>query len=198
MCTDGFRIHSVKYHHTNVSKSNINIAPIASKVIAGLPDGNYPIFLKGDRTMIAIDTDDKGGVLYSMTIEGNFPDVFAILPKDDDIKHRLMVNREDMLNNIAMLEPIAKTRVFPTMYLQCQKGSAKLGVHDTDTAAVLYAEYESDDPEFKIAFNPYFMVDMLKVAQDDCVTIEFVAYNNPMKIQEDNLTMVLMPMHLGD
>jgi DNA polymerase III subunit beta len=137
-------------------------------------------------------------VLLTRLIEGKFPNVDPVIPRDNDKSVR--VNRERMMNALKIVSFMSGEKIKPvkmsleTSTLRLESERAEYG----DVADELPVEYEGD--ELKIGFNAKYLLDVLSVAsQSELVEMKLKGSLNPCLIQlpeDSSFLSVVMPLRI--
>lgn len=136
-------------------------------------------------------------VLVSRLIEGTFPNYEQVIPKSKELELKL--------KNSEILSAIRRAALFVearggSVRLSLDKGRLKISAN----AQNLGEEEEELDVDysgkpFEIAFNPTFLIDVLKNCDEENVSFEFSSPLNPGVIKpsnDDKYLCVIMPMRL--
>lgn len=137
-----------------------------------------------------------GAVLSSNLVEGNFPPYSDVIPKDGDKKatlatdtFRSAVRRAALLTNE---ESKGVRMAFSAEGLNLSSRAPEMGEAEIK---VDVAEYSGDPVE--IGFNPAYLLDALKVVDENQVNLEFKAGNKPGVLRTGpNFLYVVMPVNL--
>ncbi|MBN2584806.1 MAG: DNA polymerase III subunit beta [Planctomycetes bacterium] len=136
-------------------------------------------------------------VIYSRLVDGHFPKYEDVIPKDSDKKAKLdtaallsAVRRASLLTNE---ESRGVRLAFKAKQLVLSSRAPEMG----EAKVTMAAEFEGSDDEFEVAFNPYFLIDVLKVVNGDSVTLQMKSANKPGLIREGNhYVHVIMPVNI--
>lgn len=125
------------------------------------------VAMQVEETQIRFRT--KRALLFSRLIEGNFPDYQAVIPDDRDKK--IPIPRESLLSAV---RKVALMTTDKTRAVQFQFGKGKLVLftrtQDVGEATVeVPAEYKGE--AIDIVFNPDYVIDYLKVVEDENVEL---------------------------
>ena len=138
-----------------------------------------------------------GSVLASNLVEGNFPPYADVIPKDGDKKATLStdtfisaVRRASLLTN----EESKGVRMsFGPEGLKLSARAPEMGEAEV---SVELPEYSGEPIE--IGFNPAYLLDALKVVDDNQVTLDLKAGNKPGVLRTGpNFLYVVMPVNLS-
>ena len=138
-----------------------------------------------------------GAVLASNLVEGNFPPYGDVIPKDGDKKATLStdtfisaVRRASLLTNE---ESKGVRMAFGPEGLKLTARAPEMGEAEV---SVELPEYTGEPIE--IGFNPAYLLDALKVVDDNQVTIDLKAGNKPGVLRTGpNFLYVVMPVNLS-
>ena len=133
--------------------------------------------------------------LTSNLVEGQFPPYEDVIPKDSDKK--MTAGTADLLSAIKRAQ-LMTTEESKGVRLQFNKSGLVLTGRSPEAGEATInfpCKYEGSDVE--IGFNPAFLIDALKVVDNDEVTLEMSAPNRPGLIKGGaNFLYVIMPVNL--
>lgn len=157
-------------------------------------DGNVKICWESRQAVFKID-GDKGASIQLITklMEGVYPNYKQVVPVE--LKHSLVLSREEFLNAIARAELMTSERshvvklVFANNQLTITSSSAELG----EAREIMLVNHEG--PEISISFNPTFLMDPLKTLDDSEVFLEISDEFSPALLRaKEHSQFVVMPM----
>jgi len=142
---------------------------------------------------------DAGKVLLmTRLIEGKFPNVDPVIPRDNDKSVR--VNRERMINALKIVSFMSNEKIKPVKMsleaslLRLESERAEYG----DVADELPVDYDGE--ELKIGFNAKYLLDVLSVAgQSELIEMKLKGSLNPCLIQlpeDSSFLSVVMPLRI--
>jgi DNA polymerase III subunit beta len=142
---------------------------------------------------------DAGKVLLmTRLIEGKFPNVDPVIPRDNDKSVR--VNRERMINALKIVSFMSSEKIKPVKMslepslLRLESERAEYG----DVADEMPVEYDGE--ELKIGFNAKYLLDVLSVAgQSELIEMKLKGALNPCLIQlaeDSSFLSVVMPLRI--
>jgi DNA polymerase III subunit beta len=198
IATDGRRL---SYIARPVKEKEVSIsAIIPSKALVEVErllssDGKQPETIKVSITenQVAFKLDET--VIISRLIEGHFPNYEQVIPKSSDI--RVLVSTRDLLT-MTQRAALGSGERGGAVRFSLDKGrlraigTAQGRVEVEDELPVNFA-----GKPMEIAFNPGFMVDVLKNMDTSQVVMEFTSSLNPGVIRpegDDQMICVIMPM----
>ncbi len=142
---------------------------------------------------INFETDNI--IITSRLIEGHFPDYNQILPKKH--KERVKLNTEQFLTSVKRVALLINDK---TNYIKLNlKKDVMLLSIETPEVGQAQEEIEIDykGEELIMAFNPNYIMDILKNIRDDEIYFDFIDTENPGVIRQanlDNYLCVIMPI----
>lgn len=157
-------------------------------------DGEETVRVKIENSQILFATDSA--TLASNLVEGNFPPYKDVVPKDGD--------RKATLNTDTLVSAFRRAALLTNEESKGVKMSfSKDGLTLSSRAPEMgEAEINVELPEYsgepiEIGFNPVYMLDALKVIEEDKVHFEFKAGNKPGVLKTGgNFLYVVMPVNL--
>ncbi len=205
VATDGRRLAfmSRKYEQKDLS-ANVIIPAKAINELARLlsiseDEAEDWIQIAPHENQIAFRWLNKGEsiALISRVIDGTFPNYEQVIPKAKEFE--LKIKKEDVLSAVKRAALFAQDRGGSVRFsltgnsLKISANSSGLGEEEEE----LEVAYGGKD--FEIAFNPAFLLDVLKNSESGDVRFEFSSSLNPGLIRptaDDNYLCVIMPMRL--
>ncbi len=196
VATDGHRLALAKGACTGGGEKQSAIVPTKALnlLLRLFDDAEQTVRVKIDSNQILFTTD--GAVLASNLVEGNFPPYADVIPKDGDKKAMLAtdvfisaVRRAALLTNE---ESKGVRLAFSPEGLVLSSRAPEMGEAEIK---VDVAEYSGDPIE--IGFNPAYVLDALKVVDENQVQFDFKAGNKPGVLRTGpNFLYVVMPVNL--
>ena len=140
---------------------------------------------------------EQENVIVSRVIDGTFPNYDQVIPKSKEIE--LKINRSEILSAVRRASLFAQDRGGSVKFSLAKKvlkiSANAQGVGEEEEEL----EVNYDGPNFEIAFNPAFLLDVLKNNDQPEVLFEFSTALNPGVIKpstNNHYTCVIMPMRL--
>jgi len=201
VATDGRRL-AVANATCNVAAEGDTSCIIPSKALKLItrliddPDANIRLAIEESSIVFAIGDGPDAAILSSNLVEGAFPPFEDVIPRDQDKKITFTttalssaVQRAALLTNE---EAKGVRMAFNDKRLTLSSRAPEMGEAQID---VDLDEYKGEPIE--IGFNPGFLIDALKVVDDQQVLVELKAPNKPGVIKAGNeFTYVVMPVNL--
>jgi len=222
---DGYRMSSVRMDvdlseiETPVDKGIIVPSDALRELARLIPGAGKPVrvcFKPGQLAQIAFVTFDRDGdpetVLVSQLINGQFPDYRQIIPKETNLTVRAdthaltnaiqgaMVFAAHGANIVRLYAKDSELAVVGT--------SSEMGHQDAtipvETHGTMHESLGDDDKKCgrigKIAINGKYALDALRAVDAAETEIALLTPSSPLvmrPVDDDSLTIVIMPMHLG-
>ena len=137
-------------------------------------------------------------VLSTQLVEGKFPNVDQVIPKDND--KTVVINRERMINALQIISVMSEDKVKPVK-LSLEENSMKVESEHGGSGEAeneLVVDYEGEAME--IGFNAKYLLDVLGViGQEQSVRMELKGSLNPCLIRlpnEASFLSVVMPLRI--
>ncbi|MCR2018725.1 DNA polymerase III subunit beta [Blautia pseudococcoides] len=194
---DGHRISIRRIYLADSSISKKVIVPgrtllEISKIVSGNTKSNVDIaFTENHITFSFQDTR-----VVSRLVEGSYFQIEQMLVDGYETKTRL--KKRDLLDCIDRATLLVKENDKRTIILNIQEGAmaleikSQLGTWDEELGI------EKEGKDLKIGFNPRFLMDALRVIDDDEVSIYFVSEKTPclIKDEEKRYTYLILPINI--
>ena len=167
----------------------------------------------GDQPLTMVLPPGRGQVIFrtkdaeltSQLIEGTFPDLEQVIPRNS--RTRTVLSTAAFLKACKQAEifaregsHIARINIIPGG--EMQPGIVEISGQSEETGFnQTQVDCTVEGPGILIAFNVRFLREVLEVIKTPNVVIETTADNSPgvfKPVGDDNFTHVIMPMHLGD
>jgi len=154
------------------------------------------VVLKRGETQAELKLSQEGAEdirILSKLVEGNYPNYKQVIPKES--KERITLPREELLHALRRADQVTSdkansvTLTFGDNNLTINANSPEVG-EGRESLAIKY-----QGQEIKVSFNPGFLMDPLKIIEEDEVYIELTDALNPGVIKSNTpFLYVLMPM----
>ncbi|MDD5644033.1 MAG: DNA polymerase III subunit beta [bacterium] len=196
VATDGRRLAlaSTMTSDDSENKDGVIIPSRAVNEIMRILSGDGDIKIKLSENQIMFEFDNI--VFVSKLIEGRFPDYEQVIPKKS--KQQVKISRDEILSVIKRAALITSDKS------KSVKLTFAKGVLLVESNAADVGEYKGEIPlnykeeEVKMAFNPDFLIDVLKNMENDEIIFEFNDSLNPGVVKSgNNFIYVLMPMRVS-
>ena len=136
--------------------------------------------------------------VVSRLIEGNYFDVNKMISTDYETK--LTINKKDLYDCIDRSMLFSKEGNKKPIVISVNEGSLKLAVNSPLGSMNEEIEIEMSGRPLDIGFNPKFLIDALKVIDDESIDIYFVNAKAPCYIKDENESYIylVLPINLNN
>jgi len=172
------------------------VVPIKSlqevmRIIDSDTQKNVNIYFSKDHILFEFDKT----LVLSRILDGEFFRIESMLSNDYDTK--VNVSRFKLQNAIEQSMILIRENEHKPMILDIENGMLKLSVNSSLGFMDAKVNIEKSGSDLKIAFNPKFLVDALKVIDDDFVNIYFTNAKSPCFIRDDKntYTYLILPVN---
>ncbi|MAG13587.1 MAG: DNA polymerase III subunit beta [Spirochaetales bacterium] len=197
VATDGRRLSFIsKEVDTNISTfDGVIIPPKILSLIKKLSSGEGILSLAVTEKSVFVKFDNQR--LSSNLIEGQFPNYKRVIPETQD--HEIVVDKGelvDALNRVSLLAEQKSRRIFVTV----NENSLLLHCEESDIGVAreeIVCRYEG--PEISLALNYLFLVEPLRVMDEESVSIKFTDSKKAISLlpsEEKDYVHVVAPMQL--
>lgn len=197
VATDGHRLSSADaaYEGELALTPRMLVPRKALAVIRKLLDGDGKVDLEfGDG---AIRLVRPGQTFWFRLLDGEFPDVNAVVPKDS--KHRVVIRRDELADTLKRVHVLVQERPRPVRFA-FDASAVSVRVHNVDRGEVNETlPCELDGDAITIGFNSRYLQDVLAVMNGDNVLFEMGHALGPCRLSDPgdpSAWYIVMPMRL--
>lgn len=198
VATDGRRLAKAASSLEKVANQELVQAIVPAKAIGllnrMLHSGDEEVEIKLSRNQLLART--PRAVISSVLVEGHFPKYEDVIPRDCDKKAKL--NRLEFLSAIRRAA-LLTSEESKGVRMEFQDGTLTLTSRSPERGEArirMAADYQGDT--IAIGFNPYFLVDALKVMNDEQVVFEMKEPTRPGILKgEGDFLYLVMPVSLA-
>ena len=136
--------------------------------------------------------ESSSAALATRLVDGQFPRYQEVIPKD--LQTAVTVERDLLLKALRVGGQLASE---DTRCVSLAAGDNRLLVSVSGSEvgdAKMEIDAQIDGPEFSAAFNYVYIVDVLRILDDEKVTIQFKDADHPARIDVGDFTHVIMPI----
>ncbi len=163
-----------------------------SKILSDT-DANVSLRIAHDK--IALEADSQ--LIIAKLLSGQYPDVERVIPQS--VAHQFAIHREELMTLLRQVslftsESSGSARfVFETGQLHLNAMNSEIG----EGRVSMPVDFAG--PRFEIAFNPFYLVDVLRHSKDETVRFGLNDSHSPGLITDSTQALfVLMPMRLTE
>ena len=151
-----------------------------SKILNGNADDEVRLFFTENH--IVFEFDDT--VVVSRLIEGNYFKVEQML--SNDYETHIVVNKKDFMECIDRATLLVKESDRKPIVFSIQDGEIELKIVSTIGSMNEKISINKEGKDLMIGFNPKFLLDALKVIDDETIDIYFLNSKAPMYMKDEN------------
>ena len=153
-----------------------------------------------DADVLSAKLDFPGLSLSAKLIDGNYPDIFRVVPRDP--KPRLVVERKPFLRALLRMRSFSEA-FFPAVKIETEGRRLKLSRSSSGREAVEYIAIPEVSPtaSWATGFNANYLIDALSTLHGETVTFasddgDASYHPSLMTSPDDPLRVVIMPMRV--
>ncbi|UWP61166.1 DNA polymerase III subunit beta [Ruminococcus gauvreauii] len=164
-----------------------------SKILSGEMEDMVQIFFTENH--IVFEFDDT--VVVSRLIEGEYFKIDQMLSSDYETK--VMINKKEFLNCIDRATLLVKEGDKKPIIIDIQDGNMQLKINSQIGSMDEDIDIEKEGKDILIGFNPKFLMDALKVIDDETISIYLVNAKAPCFIKDDmeNYIYLILPVNFN-
>lgn len=163
-----------------------------SKILTGGIDDEVRIFFTSNH--IVFEFDDT--IVVSRLIEGEYFKINQMLSSDYETK--VVINKREFLDCIDRATLLIKEGDKKPIIINVTDGDIELKINSTVGSMNENITITKEGKDIMIGFNPRFLIDALKVIDDEDITIYLVNPKAPcfIKDEEENYIYLILPVNL--
>lgn len=150
-----------------------------SKILSGEADSQVKVYFSTNH--IVFEFEDT--VVVSRLIEGEFFKINQMLSKDHSSK--ISINKKELLDCIDRATLLVKEGNKQPVIFDIKDGSLKINIVSTFGKMNEDIDIEKEGNDIKIGFDPKFLIDALRVIDDENISIYFMNAKAPCTIRDD-------------
>ena len=164
-----------------------------SRILSGETEDMVDIFFAENH--IVFEFDDT--VVVSRLIEGEYFRIDQMLSSDYETK--IHVNKREFLDCIDRASLLVKEGDKKPIIIDISDGSMQLTIHSQIGSMDEDVDIEKEGKDILIGFNPRFLMDALRVIDDEEITIYLVNPKAPcfIKDEEENYIYLILPVNFN-
>lgn len=193
---DGHRVSVRKISLRNSYENRKVIVPgktlsEVSKIIPGEADKDVSIFFTDNHIIFEFEKT----VVVSRLIEGNYFNIDQMLSSDYETKVR--VNKKDLLSCIDRATLLVKEGDKKPVIINIYDGSMELKMNSTVGSMDEQVDITKEGKDLMIGFNPKFLIDALRVIDDEEIDMYMVNPKAPCFIRnaEESYIYMVLPVN---
>lgn len=195
--TDGKRLARVSSPvlvDANVKGSFVIPLKAVEEMVKMLEDGDAKAVLSLSNDKVALESGQLS--LISKLLSGQFPDVERVIPSK--FVHQFSIHREELMSLLRQVSLFSESS--NTVRFTFEPGQLYLSATSSEIGeGRVSMPVDFSGPRLEIAFNPFFLLDILRHSKDETVKIGLNDAHNPGLITDSTQAQfVLMPMRLSE
>ncbi len=164
-----------------------------SKILSGGNEDEVKLFFTGNHILFEFD-DTK---VVSRLIEGEYFKIDQMLSSDYETK--LSINKKELLSCIDRATLLIREGEKKPIIITIKDGDMELKIQSTIGSMNENIDIAKEGKDLMIGFNPKFLIDALRVIEDEEVTIFLVNPKAPcfIKDKEENYIYLILPVNFS-
>lgn len=164
-----------------------------SKILSGEIEDMVHIYFTDNHILFEFDNT----MVVSRLIEGEYFRIDQMLSSDYETK--VTVNKKEFLNCIDRATLLVKEGDKKPIIISIQDGSMELKINSQIGSMDEDIDIEKEGKDILIGFNPKFLIDALKVIDDETIDIYLVNPKAPcfIKDQDESYTYLILPVNFN-
>lgn len=202
-----FRIMSLDGQRVSIRKIEINDGELNRKVIVPGKSLNELIKILGGETDINVSVyfsdnyivfEFDNTIMLSRLIEGEFFNIDHILSSDYETK--VSINKKMLLDCIDRSTLLVKEGDKKPLIISITDESMELKINSVIGSMNDRIDISKEGNDIKIGFNPKFLIDALRVIDDESITMFFLNAKSPCFIRnsDDSYIYMILPVNFNN
>lgn len=164
-----------------------------SKILSGETEDEVRIFFTGNHIVFEFDNT----IVVSRLIEGEYFKINQMLSSDYETK--LKINKKEFLDCIDRATLLVREVDKKPIIINITDDDMELRIDSAMGSMNEEIDIEKEGKDIMIGFNPKFLIDALRVIDDETVTIYLVNPKAPCFIRDDeeNYTYLILPVNIN-
>lgn len=192
--------HRISIRKVDLSKYNEDVKVVVpgktlieiSKILSSDAEAEVNIYFTNNHILFEFDNT----IVVSRLIEGEYFKVNQML--SSDYETHILINKREMLSSIERATLLIKEGEKRPIVIEIGDGRMELKVNSAIGSMNEDIDIEKDGKDIMIGFNPKFLIDALKVIDDETVNIYLVNPKAPcfIKDKEEKYIYLILPVNL--
>ena len=164
-----------------------------SKILSGETDDDVRIFFTNNHIVFEFDET----VVVSRLIEGEYYRIDQMLSSDYETK--IKINKKECLDCIDRATLLVREGEKKPIIIEITDNSMELRIDSAMGSMNENIDIDKEGKDILIGFNPRFLIDALKVIDDETISIYLVNPKAPCFIRDDeeNYTYLILPVNIN-
>lgn len=182
---------------TDSTTQSVIVLPLKAveEMIKMLDESDATIRLSLSADKVSLESGSQ--TLIAKLLSGQFPDVEKVIPAQTT--HQFSIHREELMSLLRQIS-LFTSESSHSVRFSFETGQLHLSATSQDIGeGRVSMPVDFAGPRFEIAFNPYYMLDILRNSKDETVRFGLNDSHNPGLITDSSHALfVIMPMRLSD
>jgi DNA polymerase-3 subunit beta len=157
-----------------------------SKILTGEADSEVNIFFENESVMFRFDQT----VMVSRLIDGEYFKIDSMLSSDYETK--VVINRKEFLNHVERSTILIRETDKKPLVFNITDNNMKLKLNTVLGSLDSDVQVQKTGKDLMIGFNPKFLLDVLRVVDDEEVSIYMTNSKAPCFIRDDDHTYIYL------
>jgi len=164
-----------------------------SKIISGDVDKDVSIFFTNNHVIFEFDST----VVVSRLIEGTYFKIDQMISNDYETKFD--INKKELIDSIGRATILVKEGDKKPIIFTVSDNSVQIRINSTIASMNEDIDIEKSGKDIMIGFNPKFLIDALKVIDDETVTLYMVNPKAPciIKNEDGSYLYLILPVNFN-
>lgn len=164
-----------------------------SKILSGEIEDEVQIFFSSNHIIFEFDQT----TVVSRLIEGEYYKIDQMLSNDYETK--VVINKKEFLNCIDRATLLIKESDKKPIIIQISDNNMELRIHSSIGSMNEEIDMQKEGKDILIGFNPRFLIDALRVIDDEEITIYLFNPKAPcfIKDKEENYIYLILPVNFN-
>lgn len=165
-----------------------------SKIVTGNVYDEVNIFITDKHVLFEFDRTR----VVSRLIEGDYFNIDQMLT--DDYETKIEINKSELLNCIDRATLLVRDSDSKPIILNIEGNNMELDISSDIGSMREDIESKKEGKDIRIGFNPKFLMDVLKVIDDETVSVYFVNHKAPCFIKNENkdYIYIILPVNISE
>ena len=177
----------------SLTLSQFTLKEMISKILSGEIDDQVSIYFTKNHILFEFDQT----MVVSRLIEGEYFRIDQMLSSDYDTK--VSVNKKEFLDCIDRATLLVREGDKKPIVIEIKDNSMELKIDSAMGSMNEEIDIEKDGKDILIGFNPKFLIDALKVIDDEVIHMYLMNPKAPCFIRDDeeNYTYLILPVNIS-
>lgn len=164
-----------------------------SKILSGNIEDKAAMYFSSNHVLFELENT----IVLSRLIEGNYYDINKMLSNDYETK--IKINKKDLLGSIDRATLLLRESEKKPVVMNIEDGNVRLEMNTKIGSMDESIEIEKEGKDMLFAFNPKFLIDVLRVIDDEDIYLYMINSKAPcfIKNNEESYIYLILPVNLS-